>query len=250
MRSQTVSYGFAKLRQNIISRAIKEGMSVEDLFLPSTSLGKRVSPLAVISTIPGGGIFSLPKTKMSFSRTGSKKAAEMFYNTCQKIGTSCRTILVLAGEFNYVSYSYLVEENKFDDLIKNLRLNVLVIGGPYLSVKDNRVKNSNRAKEINSVLYLAQENLIQLFIKKDKREVGHFIVGSNTDRLTLQEDPHLEYQDWNTHLYYNDEEKCSELRSRFFNLLTSDSLFLWNRKLDSIRDRLKTMEELKKLSLH
>jgi hypothetical protein len=248
MKSEQSFHTFAKIRRDIIANAYTRGVSEKDLFQPGGPLGQKGEFPSVLAGLPTGERIVLKKKVAKLKNTGPKKAAELFYEISETITRFSSQILVLAGEFNHRSYRRLVRDHKFDQLIKKSEVSVLVIGGPHISVGSKKAKKSQDAFQINPILDLAQRNLIRLYLKEDKREVGHFLVGTHTDIIVLQEDPHLEYENWNTNLYYDDPIKCNSLRNRFNDLLVSKQAFLWDLNLDSIRTRLMTMRELKELN--
>ena len=113
------------------------------------------------------------------------------------------TVYVFAGEFNYEFYETLLTEALADILSKN-NLKIVAIGGPHISV--------DPITRHNKVIEWAKEGLIELYIREDKRIIGHGIVSAKSDDLCLVEDPHGEFNERAVSLFENSPDFCGKLR--------------------------------------
>jgi len=154
------------------------------------------------------------------------------------------TIYILAGEFNYLFYAKFVPF--LYKLIDEMKLKVIVIGGPHISVATDECKDNTDPSSVNMILDAAFRNKIKLYLKRYGRENHHFIVSLNDDSIALLEDLHLEHKQRGTSLIYNSKVYCDNLRHRFESILNKDKdLLLVNSDstCEKLRSRFKTPKE-------
>ncbi|MFQ5639959.1 MAG: hypothetical protein ACE5IR_18420 [bacterium] len=193
-------------------------------------------------------VYSLFKHKMNvkvryFSQLSPEDAASLSDKIIGKYPENS-TIYILAGEFNYHFYKKFIP--LLYNLIEKMHYEVLVIGGPNISVANKESKKKSDPSEINMVLDAAFKGKIKLFLKSYGRENHHFIVSSKSNNIALLEDPHLEHQQRGSSIIYNSKVYCDNLRHRFENILSKNSdLTVVNSEvtIDSLRPRFKTPEE-------
>ena len=131
----------------------------------------------------------------------------------------------------------LIDERDFD---------VTVIGGPHISVADEKCKKEQNPAKINMILDAAFKKKIKLYLKKYGRENHHYIVSADSDKVALLEDPHLEHKERGTSVIYNSKVYCDNLRHRFGNVLSKkEDLFLvaHDSSCLELQDKFKTASE-------
>ena len=145
------------------------------------------------------------------------------------------TVYVFAGEFNCDFYRILLND-ELASIIRKNNLKIVTIGGPYISVDANGS---------NKVIKWAQKGLIELYIRKDKRTIGHGIVSENSNKLCLLEDPHAEFKERAVTLFENSPDFCNKLRIKALKLKDiADKIEDFSEK--SIQSFTKTKNEIEK----
>ncbi|MCG8606786.1 hypothetical protein MJD09_17605 [bacterium] len=195
--------------------------------------------LALLSLLLG---FRRKAKARYFHRLEPEDAAELSRRVLSKY-PSHSTIFILAGEFNYKFYEIFVPH--LYEIIDKKKLKVKVIGGPRISVENDKCKNESDPDKVNMILGAAMREKIQLFLKEGHRENRHFILCNNSDKIALVEEPHAEHEQRGTSLIYNSKVRCDNLRHRFKKILKEEKLLPVdsNTTCEKLQSRFKTLDE-------